>query len=353
MLKQEEIEEIKKNLEKSQNPLFFFDNDADGLCSFIILQRAIGRGKGVQIKTYPSLSKKYIKKIDELKPDMIFILDKAEVSEEFIEEVFKRNLEIIWIDHHKSTINQEIIKKIKYFNTYPESEPVTYIAQKIFNKKQDLWLAMIGCISDVYSPDFEEKFQEQYPELYKSGISAFEALHTTEIGKFSKMLNFGLMNSTTNVIKLIKYLIKAKGPYDLLEENFQTREFHKRFRELNNEMEKQIKKAKDFKKINPQIIYFSYSGETSMSAIVSNQLYFENQDKLIIVAFKKPEKINLSIRGKSALEFTKMIIKKIGGATGGGHKEATGAMIPPIQIEKLEELIKNFEKKIIGLQTLF
>ena len=87
-----------------------------------------------------------------------------------------------------------------------------YILLKIFNRQEDLILALIGCISDVYMPDFAEKISSDYPELFNANISAFDALHKTEIGKIVRMLNFGLMDTTTNVIKLMKLfaLLKAR-----------------------------------------------------------------------------------------------------------------------------------------------
>ena len=71
MLSKEKLQEIKKLLESSQNPLFLFDNDQDGLCSFLILQRFIGRGKGFPVKQAP-MTKDYFRKINELNPDYIF-----------------------------------------------------------------------------------------------------------------------------------------------------------------------------------------------------------------------------------------------------------------------------------------
>ena len=56
MLTLKQITEIREHLEKAQNPLFLFDNDNDGLTSFLILQRFIGRGKGIAIKTFPDLN---------------------------------------------------------------------------------------------------------------------------------------------------------------------------------------------------------------------------------------------------------------------------------------------------------
>src|SRR3989344_3178091 len=83
MLTQKQVSEIREHLNNAQNPLFFFDNDPDGLCSFILLQRYIKRGKGFPVKSSP-LDKSYLRRIEELNPDSIFILDIPSVSEEFL-----------------------------------------------------------------------------------------------------------------------------------------------------------------------------------------------------------------------------------------------------------------------------
>jgi single-stranded DNA-specific DHH superfamily exonuclease len=340
MISQSQLQEIREQLEASQNPLFFFDNDVDGLCSFLILQRAIGRGKGVAIKSFPDIKGQYLRKVEELNPDAVFILDKAEASKEFIDGVEQKGIPITWIDHHETKTSKEIITKTSYYNSLPEAEPTTYIAQKIFNRKDDLWLAMIGCIGDVYMPDFAEEFEEMSPELFNSKIPAFDAYNTTEIGRLARMLNFGLMDSITNVVKLIKYLFKAKNAYDILEENQYTNQLHKRYSQLNEFFNKQVEKAES-RLDGSSLIFFSYSGNTSMSSEIANKLYYNHPDKLIIVAFKRPEKVNISIRGKNALEFTKKAIEGIDGATGGGHKEATGAMVPIDNFEEFKEKTKK------------
>jgi single-stranded DNA-specific DHH superfamily exonuclease len=339
MLSKDELQEIRVQLEASQNPLFFFDNDVDGLCSFLILRRAIGRGRGVAIKSFPDLKEQYIRKVEELNPDAIFILDKAEVSKEFVDSVEEKGLPITWIDHHETNTPKEVIDKTSYFNSLPSAEPTTYIAQKVFNRQEDLWLAVIGSIGDVYMPDFAKKFEKKFPELLNSELSAFEALNSTEIGKMVRMLNFGLMDTITNVVNLIKYLFKAKGPHDLLEENHNTKRFHLRYLQLNEFFNKQIEKAESSLDTNSNLLFFSYSGNTSMSSEISNRLYYNHPDKTIVVAFKRPEKVNISIRGETALEITKKAVKDIKDATGGGHTEATGAMVPIDEFDKFKEKI--------------
>ena len=340
------LQEIKQHLEASQNPLFFFDNDVDGLCAFLILRRSIDRGKGIAIKSFPDLKEQYVKKVEELNPDAIFILDKAELSKEFAEQVEQKNIPMIWIDHHKTKTPKEVIAKTSYYNSLPSAEPTTYIAQKIFNRQKDLWLATIGCIGDVYMPDFANQFAKQNPELLPQKIDPFDALHSTEIGKIIRMLNFGLMDTTTNVVTLIKYLFKAKNTHDILEENHYTRQLHKRYTELNKLFNKQIEKAESEFDPKSKVLFFSYAGNTSMSSEISNKLYYNHKDKLIVVAFKRPEKINISIRGDNALETTKQAIADIEDATGGGHEKATGAMIPVDSLDK-------FKQQILKTQTNF
>jgi oligoribonuclease NrnB/cAMP/cGMP phosphodiesterase (DHH superfamily) len=341
MLSEEQLAEIRSSLESSSNPLFLFDNDVDGFCSFLILRRALDRGRGVAIKSFPDLSGQYLRKLDEMSPDHVFILDKAEVSAEFIDGAVERGIPITWIDHHESKTDPELIKKTSYYNSLPTAEPTTYLAQKIFCKKEDRWLAMIGCIGDVYMPEFAGEFEKEFPELFSPGLAAFEALYKTEVGKLVRMLDFGLMDTITNVVSLTKYLFNAKGPYDILEENPRTRHLHQRYNELNDFYKKQAEKAeKGFNDEDPFLV-FTYSGNMSMSSQISNLLVFNHPDKLVVVGFKRPEKVNISIRGKNALKVTLEAIKGIEGATGGGHKSATGAMVPIDDWEKFVERVKE------------
>ncbi|MBT6182560.1 hypothetical protein HOI04_01610, partial [archaeon] len=256
MISQEQLQEIRDNLEMSQNPLFLFDNDVDGLCAFLILQRALGRGKGVAIKSFPDLKEQYLGKVDEFNSDSVFVLDKSDISPEFVDGCVERNVPITMVDHHPCETSKEVLEKISYYNSLPSAEPTTYIAQSVFKKKEDRWLAMIGCTGDVFTPDFAQDFEQENPELFNSSISAFEALHTTEIGKVVRMLNFGLMDTITNVVKLTKYLFTAKSVYDLLEENEYTKQFHKRYSELFEFYKKQVGKAVDGIDTDSPIIFF-------------------------------------------------------------------------------------------------
>ena len=86
MITKKQIEEIRGYLNKAENPLFFFDDDPDGLCSYLILKKYIGKGKGVVLKTKPILEEGFYMKIQEYNPDYVFILP-WNLKDEIIEQM--------------------------------------------------------------------------------------------------------------------------------------------------------------------------------------------------------------------------------------------------------------------------
>jgi single-stranded DNA-specific DHH superfamily exonuclease len=340
MLSKKDLQQIRDSLENSQNPLFFFDNDVDGFCSFILLQKAIGRGKGVAIKSFPELDKTYLRKVEELNPDHIFILDKPLVSKEFIEGVFEKSIPLTWIDHHEVEINKEIREMISYFNSSPSCEPTTYLAYKIFEKKSDQWIAITGCIGDNFMPEFAKEYYEENKEFLSTMKSPFDCMYKTEIGKISTMINFGLKDTTTNVLHMIRLFIKSNNPVDILDENAETKHLHQKYEQLIKHMNILLRKRVNTGK---NLILLEYAGETSMSSELANKLQFENPDKHVLVIYKKQDCANISIRGKKAKEYLLKSLENILGATGGGHPEACGARVPS---ESIEEFKNNFIKLV-------
>jgi len=339
MLKQKQIQEIRDHLDKAQNPLFFFDNDGDGLCSFLLLQRYIGRGKGVSIKSFPELSVDYFRKVRELNADYIFILDKALVSDEFLKEAEQINIPIVWIDHHLDEKN--IPNFVNYYNPIltnsKEAEAVAAFCYQVSQKKEDMWLAITGCISDGFLPDYYPDFQKQNPDLAIDSKDALEIYYSSELGKIVRMFNLALMDKTSNVINMLRYLMKAKSPYDVLEENSKNYSMHKRFNEINAKFNKLVDKAKNFAS-SRKLLYFQYSGTLSISSELSNKLCYLYPKKIIVTAFITGGKVNISGRGEGV---KKILLKAIDGfenATGGGHDVAVGAKI---MVDNLEEFKKR------------
>lgn len=349
MLSAEQIQEIRELLNKSQNPLFFFDNDLDGLSSFLLLKRYSGKGKGVAIKSFPELNQTYSRKLTELNPDYIFILDKPLVAEDFIKDCIEKNVQVVWIDHHPRPFKEdnEIYKNIHYFNPLlnekPTNEPVSYWSYKISNKREDKWISMLGCISDWFIPDFSNEISEEYPDLFPklSRDQQAKALYETELGKLVKMLNFALKDRTSNVIKMLKYLSTAKSPYDLLEKNSKNASIYQRFKQIDRKYEKLIEKAKEIGKVNKNLLFFQYGGDLSVSGELANEIFYNFQNMVIVVCYIKGSKVNVSVRGNT--DVRTITAKALEGieATFGGHEKACGANL---SVEDLPKFRDNMAK---------
>jgi single-stranded DNA-specific DHH superfamily exonuclease len=343
MLTEKQISEIKIHLNKAQNPLFFFDNDPDGLCSFLLLQRACGKGKGVPIKSFPELSPEYFRKISELNADYVFILDKPVVSKEFFNEIEQINVPVVWIDHHDidaSTIPKFVHYYNPLFNKTKSNEPVTYLCYKIADRKEDAWIALIGCICDNFVPEFYKEFSKEYPDLVTDTKSAPELYYNSQLGKIAQMMNFGLKDRITNVMKMLRLLMRIKSPYELLEENKENKTIYQRFDEVNKKYKKILEKAISSDR-NKKILFFKYGGDLSISAEIANALQYKFPDRYIAVARDSGGKISISFRGKNVRKIVLKALEGFEDATGGGHEDAVGAKIKTEDFERFKEKIED------------
>ena len=344
MLTNEQIKEIREHLERAQNPLFFFDNDPDGLCSFLLLQRYIERGKGVPIKSFPDLTADYFRKVNELKSDYIFILDKPVVSKEFWEKVKEVNLPVVWIDHHEQ--QGKIPDFVNYYNPLynkdKTNEPVSVLCYQVSNKK-DTWIALIGAIADKFLPDFASEFKKKYPDLYYDSKNPFDVFYKSDIGRIARLMDSGLKDKTSNVVIMLKFLMKAKNPYDVLNESNKNYLMHQRFNHIEKRYQRLLKEALEQNDSRDKILFFQYGGDLSISAELSNELSYRFPDKYVVVMYLKGIKVNISIRGKNVKDKLERTIKEIEGAGGGGHEDAVGAQI---RREDLELFRKRFREEV-------
>ncbi len=343
MLSSKQILEIREHLENSRNPVFFFDNDPDGLCSFLLLQRFIGRGRGVIIKSFPGLNASYFHRVEEFQADCIFVLDKPIIDEEFIELADKAGIPLIHIDHH-DVARAEKIKN--HYNTYHESklnEPTSYLCYKVAERKEDEWIAAIGCISDGFIPEFMADLKKSYPELIEINYkSAFDIRYCTEFGKIARAISFSLKDKTTNVISMMRFLMKAKNIQDLLEDNKNTKAIWQRYEEINLKYQRLMKKAEEEYNSKDNLLFFSYSGDMSISQYIADELLFKHPRKIIVVAYTKGNIANVSLRWEKDIRVPVVkAIASIEGATGGGHRNSCGARIPADRLVEFLNILKS------------
>ena len=351
MLTKKQIEEVREHLEKAQNPIFYYDNDADGLCAFLLLRRFIGRGYGVAIRSYPDLNADYLRKAEQLKADYIFVLDKPVVSKEFISAVDSMQIPMVWIDHHDMNLKEVVkdlfgLKNVSVYNPMlnsgkaKSSEPTSYLAYKIAGREEDMWIALMGCVADSFMPDFSEEFAKRYPEYWVKGIKKpFDVYFGTEVGRIAMALNFGLKDSISHVVQLQNFLISCKSPSDVFLEIEMNKAFREKYREIKEKYTSLLKGAKESE--SGKIINLVYSGDLSISSDLSNELFHLYPEKYIVVAYKKGAITNISMRGIGVKVILEKIIKNLDNAIGGGHMDAVGARIRTEDLEKFGELLEK------------
>jgi single-stranded DNA-specific DHH superfamily exonuclease len=341
MLVLKDVSKVRELLDSSQNPLFFFDNDPDGLASFLLLRRCINNGKGVVIKSFPELNSTYIRKLHEFKPDCVFVLDKPLIDPLFIEATRQLGIKLVWIDHHPpQQINEEIYYFNPLLNEQKTNEPVAYWCYKIAARKEDLWIALFGCLGDWFLPEFHTEFAREYPDLFLGNVqNASEALYKTQIGKIAKILSFALKDKTSNVIKMLKFLVQIKSPYELLEENSKTSSIYFRYNQINRKYTKLIEKARLLSA--RKILFFQYGGDLSISGELANELFYLFPDRIICVAFLKGNEATVSFRAN--INIRDKVAEAMKGIDGrsGGHRNACAAKLSVIDLPRLKE---NLEK---------
>lgn len=347
MLTPQQIQELKEHLERAQNPLFYYDNDADGLCSFIILRRYLGRGKGVAVRSFPDLHESYARKAQELKADYIFVLDKPILSKEFVATIDSMQLPLVWLDHHdvpgtdfvRDYKNVFVYNPSKLLGPQKSFEPTTYLSYKITGRKEDLWLAIMGCVADHYLPEFASEFAAFYPEFWGDDVKdPFDAYFKTEIGRIAMSINFGLKDSVTHVVQLQNHLVACKGPGDVLSEIPGNYAFRHKVSDVKKRYDSLMKRAK--MQAKGSLVFFEYGGELSISADLANQLYFLYPDSYVAVVYKRDMIANVSLRGKNIKNVLEQVLREIPG-TGGGHEDAVGARIKTTDLNSFKEALER------------
>lgn len=338
MLTEKEAQEIKKEIDECQRPIYFFHDDPDGLASYLMIYRYKKEGKGITVKASPRITTDYLRQVREYGADKVFVLDIAQVDQEFVDEV---KLKVVWIDHHQL---QEI-EGAKYYNPQRRGVNVPTPALIYQALQTDLWLAVIGCIGDWHIPSIAEEFIKQYPDLLDKNITTpEEALFNTPAGKIAKIFSFNLKGNKNNVQRSFNTLPKIKTPYEILnQETPAGKLIYSHYEYINKTYEELLKNAKKQAKKDELILFTYEEDKLSLTRDLSNEMMYLYPDKTIIIAREKNDEVKCSIRSKKNIKSA--LAKSLQGIQGygGGHENACGAVIKK---EDFQRFIENFKEQI-------
>ena len=342
-IKEEDLSRIRKYLDKAKRAVYFFDDDPDGLSSFLLFYKYKKSGKGVIVKSSPMLKEEYAARANEYYADTVFVLDKPIVSQDFINNCISK--QIVVLDHHEPIKR----KGLHYFNPRlgdnSDNRPTSYWAYRVV--KQDLWIAMIGMIGDWFlADDLKDSFSELYPDLLPKKVDKpEEALFNTKLGELSRIFSFVLKGKSREVMKAIKILTRIETPYEILNQETPRGKFiYKKYLKVKKEYELLLA-ASLKKKAKHSILLFTYPGrKMSFTGELSNELLYRFPDKINIIGRLKSGEYRCSIRSRD-YDLPKLLKKSLAGISGygGGHKHACGASIKK---EDFEKFISQFKEAV-------
>lgn len=324
MLTEKEAEYLRSELDAAKNPLFLHDADGDGLGAYLVLYRINKEGKHIALTKTSCVGKEFLRKVEEINPDKIFVLDVPMMEQEFVD---KAKRPIFWIDHHPP----QTITNVKYYNPRikdPDAYvPTTMMAYQVSRKPEDMWLAVAGCLADYYKPDFLGEFIQRYPNWLEKEEDLPTMLFKRPIGKLAKLLFFIQKGPGSEVRKSVKILIRIKSPDEIFKEETPAGKYlHKRFQKINDKFEVLLKLAKKTVSRSKLILFYYTEQQWSFTANLANEMYGLNQNKFVIIARKKDGSVKCSLRGNNVLKYLKEALQGING-TGGGHPVSCGAVI--------------------------
>jgi hypothetical protein len=324
MLPKDKFIELKEELDNCKKPLFLFDDDPDGLCSFLLFYRYKKEGNWAYVKSLPKVTASFTKYINYY-TDKIFILDMPEVDESFFENV---KIPIVWVDHHPHKHPNHVKSFNPHdFNYDKKDTSTTALCYKTVN--QDLWLASVGAIADWSMPDFIDGFKEKYPDLLdKNIINPSEALFDSKISKIIQIFSMILKGNTKTTKQCILKLINIANPYEIIENQTSDAIFiNNKVKPIIDEYNSLFERAIQIKPENG-IYIFIYNDYNSFSSELANHIQYKLPNDLIIVGRLKNGEYKLSLRSQNH-DINSILEKIMSGLDGygGGHENACGVCI--------------------------
>ena len=327
MIPQEQLDNLKDHLVHAENPLFFFDDDVDGLCAFLLLQELNHNSHYMLLKGGPELTIEYLYKIKEISPDLVIILDKPQVSQEFLDNV---HVPVFWLDHHPLIQRKGVHYLNPLLNDNHDNRPTTYWAAKITNKHN--WIAVLGCISDWFLPEYIDEFIQKNPDLITTR-DIEHILYESPLGAINRTCYFLLKGKTSDVKKRIHLLTSVA----------------KAHKEFDTMLERAKKEIHD----NDMFLIFIYeSTKNSYTKEIANYFSYLYPEKFIIVGRTKQHSIRMSLRYRKEPipHMLSEIFTHLQGY-GGGHEHACGAHISEEDLPQFIEMMRNAVERNIQKNT--
>ena len=327
------MERVREAISAASNPIVFFDDDADGIASFLLLQHVLGDTLYAPMKKRPNLGETLSELATQLGADLKIVLDVAVLEDVFL----STPPQTVWIDHHDEQDPRGAI----YLNG---SVPTSMLVYELFSGPK--WIAAAGAVGDYHIPSFIEELRHEHPELVPSFERVEDLVFSSPLGELALIFETCVKGTIREARRKLDVLRRIKDPEELLEgtttEGIIIRRAYERDRaEYRGYLAEALEHAKGSEKL---FVYrYAHSGHT-FTAQLSNELAYTLPDHVVIVAAEYAGAYRLSIRSH-ARELPELLARALIGieGSGGGHPHACGANV---KSEDFERFLENLRREL-------
>jgi len=330
----EEFYEFIENIKPEDNIAILTHTDLDGISSGIFLEEIL-KSKNLKIKIIRFINYKkdlfssLIKNLEKEKISKIFISDIGSDDPKDLENL-REKFDVFWIDHHEFSKIENRKNIIKTESADCVGFVIYDLAEKFIDQEKWNWLVCATMVSE-----FSFKRKENLDFIKKYYNMNFENPFDSEPGEIAKRVSSALMYYKKDLKKVYKMV--QNNDIDQIEE------IHKIVqKEIDLVVDYYWKNAEYFPKqgiyiceINPKI-----AGPSVVSTIVSQA---KPEDTHLIINNMGEEFVKISARNQSDKKdmnkLVKLGIEGLKDSTGGGHPNASGAIIKREDLEEFKDKI--------------
>jgi nanoRNase/pAp phosphatase (c-di-AMP/oligoRNAs hydrolase) len=208
-----------------------------------------------------------------------------------------------------------------------------------------LWIAMVGCVSDWFVPEFCKEFSKKYPDILPPDTkikSPGDILFKTRMGLLCKIINFNLKYPTKEAMTAVKIISRIDDPREILDQTTPAGKYiYKHYEHYNKIYEEIISKVNVTK---DRLLLLAYEDKYSLSSELSNDLMYAHPEKFVLIARLKSDSYVCSIRSIT-LDVRSILERALAGIEGygGGHEHACGGNV---KLKDWERFLENIRREL-------
>lgn len=320
----------------AKRPIVFFDDDADGVASFLVTQRVLGRTFYAPVKKRPNLGETLAGIATQLGADLKVVLDVAELDDAFL----SAPPHTVWIDHHDAQDPRGAV----YLNPKAaggEPVPTSVLVRALLGGPA--WIAAVGSVADYFVPDFLGEVREAYPELVPDFATVEDLVFSSPLGELALIFETCVKGTVPEARRKLDLLRAIVEPSDLLEGSSPAGARIRRAYLADRELYDGFLAEALAKDADGPLFVFTYAhGGHTFTAQLSNELAYRMPGRVVLVASEYAGAYRCSLRSQS-VELPGLLREALEGVdgAGGGHPHACGAHVATADFERFCERLRS------------